>query len=404
MLATAKLTLDQRVKKKNGLFPVKLRVRCYGKKVLFHTNIDLAPEDFRVLSTNGKVPKNLLVFRDVMDRIELKARNIISDLREFTFEEFERRFYGYKSNDSIDKAYKEKIEDLRRNGQERSAVTYETSMHSLLRYRSGLKLLDINPKLLEDYERWMLSKGNSKTTVGIYLRALRCVMNIAIQDGHIDASRYPFGPRKYTIPASRGTKRALPIEQIVLIKNLVIKEGTTKAFSRDMWMFSFYCGGMNAKDIVLLKYENLDGDFIEFSRAKTSKTTKGNAFSVRNIIPAQAKEIIRKYKQGKGRPEEYVFGIMEVGADQKREAAIIAQFVQNTNKYMAEISTELKLPYKVTTYWARHGHANFLKQNGVSLEMIAEVLGHTNTNTTRAYLSSFRDDIKQQLGSLLDKF
>ena len=40
----------------------------------------------------------------------------------------------------------------------------------------------------------------------------------------------------------------------------------------DYWVFSFISNGMNFKDIALLKYGNINGDFIEFRRAKTKRT------------------------------------------------------------------------------------------------------------------------------------
>ena len=40
----------------------------------------------------------------------------------------------------------------------------------------------------------------------------------------------------------------------------------------DYWVFSFISNGMNFKDIAFLKYGNINGDFIEFRRAKTKRT------------------------------------------------------------------------------------------------------------------------------------
>ncbi len=102
--------------------------------------------------------------------------------------------------------------------------------------------------------------------MGINLRSLRAIYNIAILEGVISKEHYPFGPkkyRKYEIPIGRNIKKALDIEDIRKIKN-ANSLPTEYQFARDMWMFSFYCNGMNMVDIFFLKFESIDGRFLRF--------------------------------------------------------------------------------------------------------------------------------------------
>ena len=49
----------------------------------------------------------------------------------------------------------------------------------------------------------------------MYLRPLRTIFNEAIEDGIIKREKcYPFGRRKYKIPASKNTKKSLDLEDI----------------------------------------------------------------------------------------------------------------------------------------------------------------------------------------------
>ncbi len=49
----------------------------------------------------------------------------------------------------------------------------------------------------------------------MYLRPLRTIFNEAIEDGIIKKEKcYPFGRRKYKIPASKNTKKALDLKDI----------------------------------------------------------------------------------------------------------------------------------------------------------------------------------------------
>lgn len=55
----------------------------------------------------------------------------------------------------------------------------------------------------------------TKTTVGIKLRALRAVFNEAIENGIIKREKcYPFGRRRFQIPASRNIKKALELGDV----------------------------------------------------------------------------------------------------------------------------------------------------------------------------------------------
>jgi integrase/recombinase XerD len=60
----------------------------------------------------------------------------------------------------------------------------------------------------------MLRKNISKTTIGLYVRSLRCIFNEAIEDGIIKRDRYPFGRRRYQVPTSRNIKKALTLEDV----------------------------------------------------------------------------------------------------------------------------------------------------------------------------------------------
>lgn len=43
----------------------------------------------------------------------------------------------------------------------------------------------------------------------------------------------------------------------------------------------------------------------------------------------------------------------------------------------------------MTTYVARHSFATILKNSGVNISLISEMLGHTDLKTTQIYLDSF---------------
>jgi hypothetical protein len=88
-----------------------------------------------------------------------------------------------------------------------TAISYRTTINSIKKYKAGLKITDVTTQFLHEYERCLLSNSISPSTIGIYMRQLRCIMNVAISKGLLSQQKYPF--KGYSIPSSRNIKKAL---------------------------------------------------------------------------------------------------------------------------------------------------------------------------------------------------
>jgi len=106
-------------------------------------------------------------------------------------------------------------------------------------------------------------------------------VNVAIGQGMMSLKDYPFGKRKYIIPKGRNIKRALTLEEIAKIYNYITVPYSIKDMCRDYWIFIYLCNGLNVKDLCLLKYKNIVGDFILFIRAKTNGSRRSNPEPIR---------------------------------------------------------------------------------------------------------------------------
>ena len=58
---------------------------------------------------------------------------------------------------------------------------------------------------------------------------------------------------------------------------------------------------------------------------------------------------------------------------------------------MKVLASELEIEADMTTYVARHSFATILKNSGVNISLISEMLGHTDLKTTQIYLDSFEN-------------
>lgn len=401
---TTSIILDTRRAKKGEKYPVKLRL-IYKRIVKYYPSKQNLTEAEFAKVFDQKPGKELEKIRNELFAIQVRAKEIIDKLPIFTFKAFETKLYKSRTGQGdLIEAYNDYIAVLKLAGRISTAVSYECSMKSIKEFKTPLQFEDVTLDFLREYESWMLQKGNSITTVGIYLRALRSVYNEAISDNLVSLDLYPFGKRKYQIPTGRNTKKALQLSDIKKLYDYkpTPQSGEEKAI--DFWLFSYLCNGINMKDVSRLKYKNIDGDFLTFLRAKTERTTRANPKPISIYINNRAKEIIKRWGNKNQASDNYIFPILEPGCTPEREMQLIQHLIKTVNKWMKAISVKVGIDKLITTYTARHSFSTVLKRSGASIEFISEALGHANVRTTESYLDSFENESKKHHAELLTAF
>lgn len=403
MRAYAKIYLDYRAKQ-DGLHNVKIRVTFGTRRKHYGTDFDLTPSEFDKIfypKKKATLTKEQQETKIKLEAVLNKATNIVDKLDPFTYPDFEKHFLS--SNDmfgSVKSAFDTYINNLDAE-QTGTADNYRASITSLESYKKNLKFTDITPTFLKKYEKWMLNNGRSKTTVGMYLRALRAVYNQ--QD--IDSKLYPFSRKandkdKYKIPKGSNKKKALTLDDISKIFNYEA-ESDQEAKARDYWMFLYLCNGMNVKDLCSLKWENIKSDTIQFEREKTKRTNEKPKTIVVSL-KAETWDIINKWGVKSLVPDSYIFPHYDKKMTPERKLQISQQLIKNINKYMRRIALNVGINKDVTTYFARHSFATILKRSGADIAMISDLLGHSNVSVTENYLDGFESDqIKRQTDVLV---
>jgi integrase len=265
-----------------------------------------------------------------------------------------------------------------------------------------LSFVDINKTFLEKYEEWMLGEGNSLTTVGIYVRALRTIVNYAIRNGFVTLEPHPFGRGQYIIPTSSNPKRALATDDIKKIANYTFPKDSLKSRSRDYWLFMLLANGMNMKDMALLRYGNINDSYIEFERAKT-KRTKRISKKIRIKITSKILEIIDKWGNPKQNDNTYLFPIIDARMSIEKQRTVIQQNTRLVNKHLQELGKKLGIDLKISTQAARHSFATTMMRNDMSIGFISDSLGHSNYKTTQNYLAGFEDETHSKAASILSE-
>lgn len=395
--ASTAILLDRRFALSDGSYRVKLRITFERKQKYYPLPEKLTEEEWESVhqeKARGKAKTLQLYFKE----IELRAQETIKDLLVFTFDGFEKKFNrGAIGKQDVAEYFKQHIDGLRKQNREGTAVSYQTALNSFERFntfRGAKKWLasEITPDWLNEYMAWMNSQSTSVTTVGIYTRSLRTIVNQMIEEGNFPRDLYPFGRRKFVIPAGRNVKKALDKE---LVKKIAGWECATETFerARDLWLFSYLCNGINFGDIARIKWEHIMGDTLVFYRNKTKNTTRHDIKPIMVPLIDKSKRIIGRWGSRDG---EYLFDVISPKDSVVEQRKKIQQFIKTNNKYTKRLAEEMNLDLKLTTYHARHSFATVMMRAGASTEYIKDTLGHSNVKTTESYLGSFDTETKRK--------
>ncbi|MCX6285548.1 MAG: site-specific integrase [Bacteroidetes bacterium] len=284
------------------------------------------------------------------------------------------------------------IKELRTQGREGNAGVYAQTIDFIKRYvpdKTNLAFEDINVRLLKDIEARYMARDNSLNGLAIYLRTIRSIFNKAITDGLVTKDLYPF--EEYKIKKEKSHKTAISKTQIESIRDLSLKENTLAWHGRNIFLLSFYCRGMNFKDLAEIKLKDCTNGKILYRRSKTSR-------QIIIKINDKIQGIIDLYSTGK-KNEDYLLPV--ISDKHIPIAKQVTDYRNAVNHALKRWARQLGIDSSLSFYTARHSWANIGKELNLPIAVISEGLGHSDIRTTQIYLDSFNaeiiDDASQQI-------
>lgn len=399
---TVAVILDKYKPKKNGSYPVKIRVTYRRKRQYYPTGKDLTPEQWEAMPTTRN--RELRATREsIANSFDIVRQNVeeLAFASGFSFDALDSRLKaGY--NDTVNTAFRAKIDDLRVNSRPGNMLVYDNVLKGIERFRGTKIPFDaVTVDWLRKYEKFLTDEGKTTTTIGIHMRHIRAILNDARRAGIIKDSQYPFGKGRFEIQAGEGRKMALTLEQIGQIARYEDGSETTEKY-RDYWLFLYLCNGINMADFVKLRYRDIVDGEICFVRQKTERTTKTRK-EIQVIVSEPMQKIIDRWGNRDRQPDSFIFPVLsgtETALEQKHKTQYLTRAI---NRRMATIGKALGIDH-ISTYTARHSFATVLKRSGANIAYISESLGHQDLKTTENYLASFEREEREKNAELLTKF
>ena len=401
-MSTFKVLLDKRRQLKNGSYPLIVRIFNGKEHSAINLNIRLMENEFdsstqKVIVNhpcskliNLKIQKTVLEVQQAILRLEIDDEVVTSSI-------IKARVVKPKPKLSFTQFGYTLIEQMQTIGRVGNASSYRCALTALKTYSglSDIQFKEFSYGLLCLVENKMLAAGLKKNSIAAYNRALRAIFNRAINEELVEFKFYPF--RKFKIKGETTAKRNISKEQIKAIAEMQLIPQSQLWHSRNYFTLSFNLRGMSFTDMASIKPEDILNGRLVYRRKKTHKL-----YNIK--LTETAKEIITEYHKPGAR---YILPVLadHILPKSNNERLAIQQAIKVCNKYLERIAEELKLPVKVTTYFARHSWATTAKKMGYSKELISESLGHSFGNKiTESYLDSFDQEVIDKMNEEVCKF
>jgi site-specific recombinase XerD len=244
---------------------------------------------------------------------------------------------------------------------------------------SDIPFQALTPSFVADYDYYLrIELGLACGTIINTIVHLRRIIKIAINNGLVRSD--PFIDYKYI--AQEPVSKSLTSDELdALIKAKLSRPNLN--FIRDMFLFSSFTG-IAFSDMRNLTAKNISRaeDRVQWIHLNRKKT--GTPCHIPLLeIPL---ELIKKYR-----------GIAKEG----RLFPMIS--CSKTNIYLKQIAKECGINKRITFHMARHCYASVVTlSQGVPLETVGELLGHTDWRATRIYAQVSNDKIGEDM-QLLNK-
>lgn len=381
---------------KDGTATIMVRVTVNSERSVFSSKLSVDPKcwDNNANRAIGAT-RAIRELNKTLEDIKATIRNHYYELERYdalvTAEKVRNAFLGITTRtESVLNLFKEILDEYNAlKGISKSEATVQKYTRCYNRVEQFLKakyklsdmpLVEVDNKFIVGFECYLRTVCNcNENTAAKFLQTFKLVIIRAKENGYIKAD--PFA--NYRIRIKKVDRGYLTQEEL---DSIIEKEFTTKRLAqvRDIFIFSCYTG-LAYIDIKELREEHIRTSFDGNKWIMTHRHKTNTPVNVPLLDIPQA--IINKYK---GQLKEGQ--LLPVPSNQK------------TNQYLKEIADACGIDKNITFHLARHTFATTVTlSQGVPIESVSKMLGHTNIQTTQIYARITNEKISRDMAKLAAK-
>lgn len=369
---------------------IQVEVLLQGKKKYISTGVKVYKDQWNdkklVFNCNDMFEKNDRI-NEKKSSIDSYIQDLIRENKPFDWESFSRfiNTSSPRSETFID--YIARRIDERTNIKASTKKSHKKILASLEEFGKIKTFAELTKGNIADYYEWMLNRDITKLgtnglevktkmsqqTVWGYMKILRTYIHDAILHEKIDKDP------SQGIKVKRGNSeqdRWLSEEEIQKIEEAKMSNGSL-ARVRDLFIYSCYTG-LAYSDLMDFSIEKIeqDGDdkYLYGHRIKT-----GEEYIV--LILPRALEILEKYnyKLPKLSNQQY-------------------------NHRLKDVAKAAGVDKPISSHWGRHTAGMLFLNNGISIEVVAKILGHSSIRITeQVYASILKKTVIEKMKKMVGK-
>ena len=357
--------------KRNGKFPVYLRIRVRGKETKLPTGIDVYPNQWDAKRNEPKDKPLQIQLSKKRNEIEVFINRTLADDQDISLEMVKDFYNGKKKirpeSQSFYKYYLNFVERKKKENLDKETIrVYMTTYNVLKEFKPEFRISDLTLSFVEEFDDFMAEqRGNEPGGRNPKHKNLRTVILDMIK--HDIPIKNPYALFKMPHPSTKEVY--LNKEELGKMRALRSKYPHTSTTYQvlQMYLFACYCG-LRFSDVIDLKWQNID-----FDKKIISKEMIKTRHSVITPLFTMARAVVLELSDGKK-----LFGSPKRVFHRYSETTI--------NRTLRELAEQAGIEKHITFHSSRHTFATLLVQDGVPVVSISKYLGHKSLEMTNRYL------------------
>ncbi len=369
-------------KEKDGQAPIYARITVDGRRseISLQRQTSVTYWDTKSKKTTARTTEGKAL-NAFLDQVYAKLldchKQLSSDYKLVTSKSIKARFIGqderHKTLLELVTYHNENMNGVLKQGTLKNYFTTEKYIKRFLAQKkrtNDVYLKQLTHSFIIDFEQYLrkgpsLQNANPLNNNGVmkHLERLLKLMNLGLDLEWLDKN--PFS--RYKLKFNRYKKEFLSKEELQIFLNSDVKDKGHQMV-KDIFVFACYTG-LSYSDVKLLTRDNIrlgiDGDYWIFTQREK------NEQPVKVPLLDSADRILKKYADYSSKINGQ---LLPVFSNQK------------VNTYLKDISADLGVHKNLTFHSARHTFATTVTlSNGVPIETVSKMLGHTKISTTQIY-------------------
>lgn len=258
---------------------------------------------------------------------------------------------------------------------------YVTLLHRLVEFDKMRRWQDVTAENIMAFDAWLhqRKKKNGQTIIDAaiykYHKCLKALINRAVNFGKIDSNPYD----RLRGQIKRGEKENIEYlteSEMKAFEFLEVTGDRTMDIAHDLFIFQMYTG-LSFGDAQSFDFSKYKWDGVKWSYV--GERIKTGVPFVSSLLPP-AVHVLEKYDFTIPRIENHVYN---------RALKALGM--------MAGITTPLH------SHLARHTFATYMLRNGVKIENVSKMLGHTNITQTQRYAKVLAQSVQEDFDMIAKK-